>query len=287
MHLKKLAVSQEERFQPDPDYTCPAHQNYFASQEILAALVGSVAIGLPIVILVSACLEGTLRHSISHYYYAPIVGDLFVGSLVFVGAVMIAFRGGNLYEQLLATLAGIAALGVALFPTSGAGHSPGSFAARVLIQAQLDPEEPVKIAPRAVTGCYFELFDWSATVHVVTAGILFALLAFFCFWVFTRVVPERDLVKPGELTPAKRRRNLIYRLSGCVIVAACILLVSRSFWDVHRWNGLRLTFWCEAAMLWAFGSSWLVKGRFWGLTYRGSPGSGGGDASPPQPSSGS
>mgnify|MGYP000392097630 CR=1 FL=1 len=32
-----------------------------------------------------------------------------------------------------------------------------------------------------------------------------------------------------------------------------------------RWNAARMTFWCEAVALMAFGVSWAVKGRIFGL----------------------
>ena len=34
------------------------------------------------------------------------------------------------------------------------------------------------------------------------------------------------------------------------------------------WNEINATFWCEAFALWAFGISWMVKGRFWDLLLR-------------------
>ena len=55
------------------------------------------------------------------FYYSEFFGSVFVASLAMIAAFMWAYSGKNWRHSLAATGAGICALGVALFPTSGHG----------------------------------------------------------------------------------------------------------------------------------------------------------------------
>ena len=94
-----------------------------------------------------------------------------------------------------------------------------------------------------------------ATVHAISAVSLFVILALFCYFLFPRLSPGK------ELTAEKRRRNKVYRTCGRVILAAIAIAVLASFLptDLYaRWNPL---LWCEAAAVWAFAIGWFVKGE--------------------------
>ena len=65
--------------------------------------------------------------SISHFYYIPIAGDVFVGGLIFIGICMLFVyrvdgpRQFMTIDVVLTRIAGISAICVAIFPTRGSG----------------------------------------------------------------------------------------------------------------------------------------------------------------------
>lgn len=271
--IRKLS---NERFQPKPGYvpvdpTARAH--YSVNQRIMASLVGLIAFAMPLAMILAA-RRGDIcfRDSISHFYYAPFLGIVLVASLASIATFLFAYRGQNPWENILATLAGLGALGVALFPTTGHGCAgQGDFLARtvVTLPAQDAPGSTIALAQ---ADAVFALFPQVGLVHYASAAVLFAFLAWYCFAVFPRVVPEVQTKAGGaKLSLVKATRNVIYFASGTVIVLAAAamglrgLAVSVFGLDLPWWNAANLTLWCEAAALWAFGVSWTVKGRLFGL----------------------
>ncbi len=81
-----LASGTTTYFQPPDPTPALAISNEKKIQRRLAILVGCVAFGLPIVMMIGTFYGNTcFRQSISHYYYAQFLGTLFVGMLVFIG----------------------------------------------------------------------------------------------------------------------------------------------------------------------------------------------------------
>lgn len=248
-------------------------------QRSLAFFVGLVALGLPTIMLIGAfnpILQTCYRDSISHYYYAPFLGSPFIGALVFIGTYMWVYKGEDKdgAEGRLATWAGIFAVGVALFPTSGFGCDATSFTARAIVSFGPDPDQLDLIKVPAIDGLpdlapYFRLTSFSATLHYLSATLLFSFLAWFALVVFTAVEPHQR--KPdGSLTRKKIIRNAFYIACGTVMIlciVAMALYAALSAWtslDLGWWERGKFTFWFEAIALWAFGLSWMVKGRFLG-----------------------
>jgi hypothetical protein len=66
------------------------------------------------------------------------------------------------------------------------------------------------------------------------------------------------------MTPRKRHRNLLYRVCGVVIAGSMVVLlvIWIAFGVDHDWRPL-LVF--ESLSIFAFGVSWLVKGKFLGI----------------------
>ena len=86
------------------DYVYATDPKIRVDQRKLALIVGLVALGLPTCNAFGNCILGACFYdSISHYYYAQFWGDVFVGSLIFIGTFMIAYRGGNPAESNIAT----------------------------------------------------------------------------------------------------------------------------------------------------------------------------------------
>ncbi len=247
-----------ERFQPDSNYTFKYNPQYTLDQQFLAFLVGCVALGLPVVMLLGAPVVRCFFDSISHFYYAQFFGDVLVASLAVIGTFLVAYRGENPRESRIATFAGLWAFGIALFPTTGRGCNETSYLGRAF--GELD-------AKSSDVQVYFELFNLEhvGLLHFGFAALLFGFLAYYSFHVFTRTVPARHFTNDGSLTPVKKTRNRIYIWSGWVIVIS-MLAIAVGELNAERWawwDGINATFWFEAFALWAFGISWMVKGRFW------------------------
>ncbi len=242
-------------------------------QRRLALIVGALALALPGAMLLGVAnpiWPTCMRDSISHFYYAPFLGSVFVGILFFIGAYLIVYRGEDAggAERRLATLAGLCALGVAVFPTSGAGCDAAAFEARAMAEFTRDGDALALVAGQPVAA-YFTLFPGADKLHYLSALGLFAFLAWFALRVFTAVDPDQRGAD-GRLTRAKQVRNAIYHASGAAILLCILALVlsslvpaapagAENWWQAGNW-----TFWVETMALVSFGVSWLVKGRFLG-----------------------
>ncbi len=84
------------------------------------ALIGMIGVLLPLLVfignLISSGLQ-PLRYSISHYHGTGIGSDIFVGLLFALGFCLFLYEGYVLTDKISAKIAGIFALGVAIFPT--------------------------------------------------------------------------------------------------------------------------------------------------------------------------
>src|SRR5581483_5080565 len=154
-------------------------------------LIGWIGLLLP-ALLVAIAIErdGVERwrslDSISAYYYTGAVAP-FVGMLVALALFLLTYRGFDNPQQkadrCVAITAGIAALGVAFFPT----------------------EAPAGVAPLAW---------WTRTtgvVHHAFAVVLFALFAVFALWLFR--------LRSDGKTESTGWRNKLYLACGATIVA--------------------------------------------------------------------
>lgn len=189
--------------------------------------VGVLGMALPFVISIGYAWQvkkAVLLHSISGAYYTD-MRDILVGSLCAVGVFLICYRYAPA-DNLLSTLAGIAAITVALFPTTPKGD-------QILVSAQ---DDAVGI------------------VHGVAAIVLFVVLAIFCFFLFPRsTVPHMQ-------TTRKKTRNVIYYVCGTLIVAGLGLA---ALGDVilpdSVADSIRPLWWGESLAVFAFGIAWFTK----------------------------
>ena len=233
-----------ERYQPPSDYVYARDPKLRFDQRRLALVVGFIALSMPLVLGFGGFFQNRFRTALSEYYYEPIVlGDYFVGCLIAIGALLMAYRGWTPNVAKLATLAGVAALVVAFVPMFGWELSC------------LQSDAFGKCIRR--DALYPELGYWT---HAGAAGILFAILSFFCLFVFTKV-PHDERGAEGTKTPAKRRRNAIYITSGIVIAVSSIAIAIGDQLFGTWWNARNMTFWAEALILAAFGASWMTQGR--------------------------
>ena len=196
--------------------------------------LGILGIMLPLVLIVGGWLTNNrLEPSISDFYHTT-MRDVFVGSLFAIGIFLISYKGYQreegewISDDWVATLAGTAAFGLALFPNE-------SQAAVTFSQVALG----LKV---------------SSMFHYTSALTFFVCLGVFCYFKF-----------PKTSKPFRRR---IYLWCGHVILVATVLITITSYFKVKGspevrafvidWN---LVLWLEAIGIWAFAISWLTKGK--------------------------
>lgn len=199
--------------------------------------LGWLGFSLPLILILGGLVSlGGMEPSISDYYHT-ILRDLFVGIMTAIAIFLIAYPGHRrqtgeaISDDSVTTLAGIAALGVALFPNEGPAGSPVSS----IWQAMLG--------------------NFAAAVGHYACAIAFLLcLAYICLVKFART--------------AKPYRRKIYRGCGWLILAMAALVIVASWFKIRGpavpqavVTEFRLVLWFEAIAVWAFALSWLTKGR--------------------------
>jgi hypothetical protein len=133
-------------------------ENPALSYRNMRAITGYVGLTLPVVLLLDGLVDGHIESSLSTYYYTN-VGNVFTGALCVIGIFLLAYRlTAWAIDNVVTSLAGIAALGVAFF------HA----------------------APEHATLSQLRLAD----VHLTCATALFVLLGGISLLIFPRdVVP--------------------------------------------------------------------------------------------------
>ena len=181
-------------------------------QYTIKFLIGAIAFSLPWIEL--WLTRGSIASISASFWYdigGPWPRNIFVGFLFAIAAFMLAYNGRTEAEMWLAKIASLAALGVAMFPC----------------------------------GCGDASHEIIPHVHLISAGALFAVLAWFCYMFYRRA-------------RAKKRRQAdwrawIYTLSGLGMLAAMALFLAYALTKRET-----LVFWGEAIGLVAFGVSWLT-----------------------------
>ncbi|QOD61714.1 hypothetical protein H9I45_04490 [Polaribacter haliotis] len=149
-----------------------SENNQIISYLKLRKFIGIIGIFLPIIlplVLIIFKNEDFIQDSISDYYGTE-ARDYFVGFMFALGLFLLTYKGykfGN--DNLFANLGAVFALGVALFPT---------------------------------TSEYLSI----RIIHLSSAGLLFAVFAYFCLVIFKRTKPG------GKPTDMKKTRNKFYTI---------------------------------------------------------------------------
>jgi len=186
--------------------------------------LGVIGIALPIVLAVGKILLESpgLLDGISAYYYS-VMRDVLVGSLCAIGVFLFSYRYAR-QDDIAGNLAGVCAIGLALFPAAPVGAT-----AQQLLIGQL---------------------------HWIFSVGFFLTLAFFALVLFRKTDRQK---KP---TRQKLQRNRAYLVCGITIIACLALLGLMSFLPGSAWlQALHPVFWLESLAIWAFGIAWFVKGE--------------------------
>jgi hypothetical protein len=208
------------------------NRNFIISFLAMRRLIGILGISLPIIVVIGGFLQSgsVLQGSISGYYYTN-MRDFFVGLLCVVSLFLMSYKGYEEIDILVANLSGIFALGMVVFPTS-------MFCGQV-----------VKV------GIFLLDDNISEYIHLSFGTLFFLALSFNSIFLFTRR-------HPGVLGREKRRRNMIYRFCGIVMLLAivCITIYTLFLRDTYLSKYYPVLIF-ESIALFAFGISWLVKGH--------------------------
>lgn len=185
--------------------------------------VGLLGMSLPFVLILGNLLiGGGLLHSISGYYHSEL-RDVYVGAMCAVGVFLLFYRGYSQRETVASIVAGVSAIGAALFPM----------------------KPPVRVTDAAQ-------LQWVGWLHIAFAAVLFLTFAYFCLVEF----PKTGGVQP---TSRGRKRNALYRLCGWIILLSLALIALSGF--VPDADVLRPALWLESLATVAFGLAWLTKGH--------------------------
>jgi len=194
--------------------------------------IGILGISLPFVVILGGFAQGepALQGSISGYYYTN-MRDFIVGILSGVALFLLSYKGYEKIDDIVANMSGIFALGMIFFPTA-------MYSGKV-----------VRV------GMFLIDDNISEPIHLTFGALFFLALSFNSLFLFTRR-------HPGVMGKEKRRRNVIYRLCGIVMIAAIVCITVYTI--LLRGSAVAainpvLIF--ESVALLAFGISWLVKGN--------------------------
>ena len=199
----------------------------------LLKYIGILSFSLPLILIIGTVIGSEcdlILHSVSAYYHS-VMGDFFVGALCAISFCMYAYEGYDSTDNIMSSIAGVALLGVAFFPTTVCGQ----------IENCLDGNAESNLI---------------GNIHYVSAAIVFLILAFFCLVQFVK--GDKPFRK------AKQKRNLIYRICGGLILFSILAIVVYSFYLKKQFPNLinfSLVFWFEALALMSFSVAWLIKGE--------------------------
>jgi hypothetical protein len=194
--------------------------------------IGILGISLPFIVFLGGFAQGEpgLQGSISGYYYTN-MRDFLVGIMSAVALFLISYKGYEKIDDIVANMSGIFALGMLCFPTA-------VYSGRV-----------VRV------GMFLVDDNISEPIHMAFGALFFLALSFNSIFLFTRR-------HPGVMGKEKRRRNMIYRSCGIVMITSIVCITVYTF--LGRGTSIAainpvLIF--ESIALLAFGISWLVKGN--------------------------
>lgn len=237
----------------------PDGMAYIQSYHKIRAAVGFAGWSLPFILVVGGWIaerKWDTQTSLSAYYHTS-MGDFFITVLVVVGVLLMAYKlSDNAPDNRIGTWAGVAAFGVAFFPTA----------------RDLDKQ------PNADLSAIQSLFHESGAqaVHFVCAIALISLLARICIF-----FSEEELAKKRKghesanqkVSSAKWshvHRLMAYLIAGALAFVAIFLILTwahnETSFDIGKGNSVVefLKKYCilfgEAVAIIAFGASWFIKG---------------------------
>jgi hypothetical protein len=213
--------------------TKPVINDNIISYLTLRQAIGWLGLLMPFMVRFGAgFLDGIhTNDSISAYYYTC-MRDVFVATLVLIGALMACYRSQDWYDNLITIIAGLSAIGMGLFPM------PPDFSDQLL----RDYPSLAANTKCCLNTCQFDY-------HSIFSVIFFAAIFYQVSFQFS----DPKLVNPG---PQKQSRNQVYKVCGFLMFIAFLAIGL-----IKLQNNGGSIFWPETLAVVAFGVAWLVKGR--------------------------
>ncbi|MBV7408801.1 hypothetical protein [Maritimibacter sp. DP1N21-5] len=202
--------------------------------------LGYLGFGLPVVLILYGALPGTtFAPSISEFYYTH-MGGVFVGVMCAIGVFLFTYKGYRrepgevLSDKVLSRIAGLLAIGVAIFP--------------VRVEAPALCDDP---------GINLGLECHPNLLHFGSATGFFLALAILCIFQFTK--GDRHADGSIRWTPD----NLIYVGCGTLMILCLLALVPYVLIDqvTETLAPWKYMFVMESLACVAFAVAWLVKGE--------------------------
>ncbi len=207
-------------------------ESLLSSYLAMRRLIGVLGILLPLIVVVGGLIqhEPIIQHSISGYYYTN-MRDFFVGLLSGVALFLISYKGYEKIDDFTTKMSGVCALGMILFPTA-------MYSEHVIRVGILQMDNHV-----------------SEFIHLFFSALFFLSLSYNSIFLFTRR-------HPGVMGREKKRRNVIYRVCGIIMLLSIVCISVYTYalkgtWVSQFYPVLLL----ESIGLFAFGVSWIVKGN--------------------------
>lgn len=188
----------------------------------LRIMIGALGMLLPWLV---ALITLSWPSSISITYYSLFAVGTFMVVLGSAGILLINYKGYDRLDDIIASAAGVAGIGICLFPMTYIGAE--------------ETQVGVLHLPSNISNIF----------HCISAFAFFALLAYMSFFLFTKT-------GGGEITPQKKIKNIIYRICGVGMLGAFLLMLLQY---IPGFNCYNLTWIVEAIALFFFGASWIVK----------------------------
>jgi len=213
-------------------------ERFYLSYFKLRIAVGVVGLLMPILVRLGAWHFESVTDlsTISAHYYTN-MREVFVTALVLAGALLACYRTPAFIDTILGTLAGVSAIGIALFPMDP-----------TFGQTITSSIPPLKDGACIKDGsCYIP--HGFLGFHHYFVGAFFSLAFILIVFRFTAFTPE-------NCTLEKRKRNLVYRICGCVMALAGALM-----WYFSKLEFAAGMFWSESLAVISFAVAWLVKGQ--------------------------
>lgn len=197
----------------------------------LRQMIGWIGLVMPFSVRAGAWLFEGIRttDSISAYYYTG-MRDVFVSTLVLVGILLTCYRTRAVRDNVVAIVAGLAAIGIGLFPMEPI------FAPEIL-----------RKYPDIAARCY--LATGILGYHFIFVTVFFSLSFYLVYFRF-------DALTPANPTLQKRRRNKVYKVCGAAMLVAFVAIGLLA--ALNRGGSI---FWPETLAVVAFAAAWLVKGQ--------------------------
>ncbi|MEM1261446.1 MAG: hypothetical protein AAGH76_03540 [Pseudomonadota bacterium] len=204
-------------------------------------LVGIIAIALPWLVEFGNGPD-SLNSISASYWEGGAVRNIFVGSLFAIAAFLFAYQGKDLVDAVLSKLSSVAAIAVAMFPTSRpCPHSD-------------QQAEACRRSCDALVQTHCEQTAEMFQTHEIAAIALFLMLAYIVFASF---------LKPTWGNTGKRQvRAYIYAATVLAVIGSIVAGVGVGL--LRDPDQLRSDFiyWAEFVALHAIGAAWLVSGKF-------------------------